>query len=92
MQDELQPQRYFDMYNNVFKTLKQRVIWKTRKEKIIGLPKNVITVKWTPQQEILGKWKICKYSFDYSAYTFFLISAENCNNVAICKKDDINEL
>ncbi|XP_054272570.1 UDP-glycosyltransferase UGT5-like [Macrosteles quadrilineatus] len=54
VQDELQPQEYFDMYNNVFRRLKQRVIWKTRKENILGLPKNVMTLYWAPQQDILA--------------------------------------
>lgn len=52
--DHLQPKTYFEMYTNVFKKLKHRVIWKTRKENIGELPSNVMVVKWAPQQDILG--------------------------------------
>lgn len=56
--DELKPKEYFDVYINIFKRFKQRVIWKTRKENIEGLPKNVLTLKWAPQPDILGNEKL----------------------------------
>ncbi|XP_054256880.1 UDP-glycosyltransferase UGT4-like isoform X1 [Macrosteles quadrilineatus] len=43
--DDIKPKEYFDMYINVFKRFKERVIWKTRKGDIEGLPPNVLTLK-----------------------------------------------
>lgn len=53
--DHMLGKEYFQNYINVFKTLPQRVLWKTRAEKIDNLPKNVMIGKWMPQQDILGK-------------------------------------
>ena len=39
---------------NVFKKLKQKVIWKWETEKMEGLPSNVKLSKWLPQQDILA--------------------------------------
>lgn len=41
---------------NVFKRLKQTVLWKWEEDELDGKPKNVITRKWFPQKEILSKY------------------------------------
>lgn len=40
---------------DLFGSLKQTVIWKYE-EDLPNLPKNVHTLKWAPQQSILGKF------------------------------------
>ncbi len=42
------------MLLNVFKGLKQRVIWKWETEEMADKPDNVKLSKWLPQQDILG--------------------------------------
>lgn len=38
--------------------IKQIVMWKWEDDQLPDLPKNVITRKWFPQNDILGKFKI----------------------------------
>lgn len=49
---------------NVFKKLKQTVLWKWEDEQLQGKPNNLVTRKWFPQKEILGK------SYIYRIYSF----------------------
>lgn len=51
--DHLLPETFFDNFIRVFRQLPQRVLWKTRAN-LTGLPDNVMTAKWVPQQEVLG--------------------------------------
>ncbi|VVD02541.1 unnamed protein product [Leptidea sinapis] len=44
-----------DAFLNVFRTLKQMVLWKWENESIVNKPDNLITQSWFPQREILGK-------------------------------------
>lgn len=48
------PERYRQLFLNVFSKLKQRVIWKWETEQMDGLPSNVKLNKWLPQQDVLG--------------------------------------
>ncbi|KAL1497433.1 hypothetical protein ABEB36_008407 [Hypothenemus hampei] len=42
------------VFINVFKKLKQNVLWKFEDENITDLPENVLIQKWMPQQDILA--------------------------------------
>ena len=42
------------MFLNVFKGLKQKVLWKWETEEMADKPDNVMLSKWLPQQEILA--------------------------------------
>lgn len=46
------------IFINVFKKLKQKVIWKFEDESISGLPDNVLVKSWVPQQDVLGEYNI----------------------------------
>eukprot|EP00095_Tigriopus_kingsejongensis_P011466 maker-scaffold582_size130280-snap-gene-0.21 protein:Tk11466 transcript:maker-scaffold582_size130280-snap-gene-0.21-mRNA-1 annotation:"udp-glucuronosyltransferase 2c1" len=48
------PQAKQDLLKNVFKNLKQRIIWKWETEKMEDQPDNVLLQKWCPQQDILA--------------------------------------
>lgn len=52
--DHQMPSDYFEKFIKAFAKLKQRVLWRTRAEYIAGLPDNVKTTNWVPQQNILG--------------------------------------
>lgn len=52
--DHQMPSDYFEKFIKAFAKLKQRVLWRTRAEYIAGLPDNVKTTNWAPQQNILG--------------------------------------
>lgn len=52
--DQLRSEKYFIMIANVFKTLKQKVLWKSNKQDLENVPGNVKMVKWLPQQDVLG--------------------------------------
>ena len=39
---------------NVFRKLKQKVLWKWETEHMVDKPPNVILHKWLPQQDVLG--------------------------------------
>ncbi|XP_050682127.1 UDP-glycosyltransferase UGT5-like [Leptidea sinapis] len=43
-----------DAFLNVFRTLKQMVLWKWENESIVNKPDNLITQPWFPQREILA--------------------------------------
>ncbi|XP_066137699.1 UDP-glycosyltransferase UGT5-like [Euwallacea fornicatus] len=42
------------IFFNVFKRLKQKILWKFEDENVMGLPKNVFIMSWMPQQDILA--------------------------------------
>lgn len=42
------------VFNNVFRRLKQKVLWKWEKDTMVDQPNNVQLNKWLPQQDILG--------------------------------------
>lgn len=46
------------MFNNVFKKLPQRVLWKIELKQMPDLPSNVMTKKWVPQLNILGNYRM----------------------------------
>lgn len=48
------PEEKKNTFLNVFRKLKQTVIWKWEDDSLIEKPKNVITRKWLPQVEILA--------------------------------------
>lgn len=48
------PKTYFDNFTRVFRRLPQRVVWKTSSQ-LTNLPDNIMTVKWVPQQRVLGQ-------------------------------------
>lgn len=52
--DHHMPYDYFEKFIKAFAKLKQRVLWRTKAEYIAGLPDNVKTTNWAPQQDILG--------------------------------------
>ncbi|XP_055606533.1 UDP-glycosyltransferase UGT5-like [Uranotaenia lowii] len=43
---------------NVFRSLKQRVVWKFEDETVQGLPENVMIKSWLPQSDILAHPKV----------------------------------
>lgn len=49
------PAVYRDVFLKVFGKLEETVLWKWEDNNLPGQPKNVITSKWFPQQDILGK-------------------------------------
>lgn len=48
------PKEKLNMFLNVFKKLKQRILWKWEDDNMPGKPDNVMTAKWLPQTDILG--------------------------------------
>jgi len=53
--DEQRPKEYIDMYLNVFKNIKQKVIWKTNRTLTAEeIPRNVMILEWAPQKDILA--------------------------------------
>lgn len=54
---------------NVFRKLKQTVIWKWEDDNLEDKPNNVVTRKWLPQKEILGKIKNL-LGFTYYCYFY----------------------
>ncbi|XP_066259817.1 UDP-glycosyltransferase UGT5-like [Euwallacea similis] len=42
------------IFFNVFKRLKQKILWKFEDKNVTGLPKNVFIKSWMPQQDILA--------------------------------------
>lgn len=52
------PKEKRDAFLKNFKQLPQNVIWKWESETMEGKPDNVLLSKWTPQFEIICKFKI----------------------------------
>ncbi|KAG8295222.1 UDP-glucuronosyltransferase 1-1 [Homalodisca vitripennis] len=50
----LLPENILKAFVNVFKKLKQNVLWKTDLESIPGLTNNVMLIKWVPQPGVLA--------------------------------------
>ncbi|XP_034479892.1 UDP-glucuronosyltransferase 2C1 isoform X3 [Drosophila innubila] len=48
------PPEKMKIFFNVFKSLKQRILWKFEDEKLPNLPSNVMVQKWMPQTDILA--------------------------------------
>ncbi|XP_044755560.1 UDP-glycosyltransferase UGT5-like [Coccinella septempunctata] len=48
------PKEKIDMFNSVFSSLKQTVLWKWEDENLPGKPDNIIIRKWLPQNDILA--------------------------------------
>nr|XP_036212666.1 UDP-glycosyltransferase UGT5-like [Bactrocera oleae] len=48
------PPAYLKIFIDVFRSMKQRVLWKFENESIINLPPNVMVKKWLPQSDILA--------------------------------------
>lgn len=48
------PAEKFKAMLNVFKRIKQRVLWKWESDKIPDLPSNVMTKQWLPQSDVLA--------------------------------------
>ncbi|XP_021696236.1 UDP-glucuronosyltransferase 2B1 [Aedes aegypti] len=48
------PQDKLDAILNVFRSMKQRIVWKYEDESIKGLPSNVLIKSWMPQNDILA--------------------------------------
>lgn len=48
------PKAKYEAMLNVFRKLKQRVLWKWESDKIPNLPSNVMVQKWMPQADILA--------------------------------------
>lgn len=44
-----------EAFINVFKTMKQKVLWKWETDNFTDKPANVMTSKWFPQQDVLGE-------------------------------------
>lgn len=49
------PKEILQIFVNVFKKLKQRVVWKLETKVPLDIPKNVLVTKWVPQPGVLGK-------------------------------------
>lgn len=48
------PEKSLQVFLNVFRRLKQRVLWKWEDDQIPNLPSNVLVQKWMPQNDILA--------------------------------------
>lgn len=48
------PAAYLKIFLDVFRSMKQRVLWKFENESITNLPPNVMVKKWMPQSDILA--------------------------------------
>uniref|UniRef100_W8ASC2 UDP-glucuronosyltransferase 2B15 n=1 Tax=Ceratitis capitata TaxID=7213 RepID=W8ASC2_CERCA len=48
------PAEYLKIFLDVFRSMKQRVLWKFENESIANLPANVMVKKWMPQSDILA--------------------------------------
>lgn len=55
------PKEKVAIFLNVFKKLKQRVIWKWEDDKLADKPANVLISNWLPQNDILGKGILLYY-------------------------------
>lgn len=51
------PEKYILTFVNVFKKLKQKVMWKWIAEKPSNLSDNVMIRDWFPQSDVLGKYR-----------------------------------
>ena len=54
---------------NVFSRLKQRVLWKWP-QPMSDAPPNVKLLKWIPQQDVLGLFKVCYNKHVKQAHSF----------------------
>lgn len=54
LKSSMMPEEKMNIFLNVFKKLKQRVLWKFETELPEKLP-NLMVSKWLPQADILGK-------------------------------------
>lgn len=61
--DHRMPSEFYQQFIRVFKNLRQRVLWKTRRENITNIPENVYITKWVPQQDVLGKSNVQTLKF-----------------------------
>lgn len=52
------PKEILQIFVNVFKKLKQRVVWKLQTKVPLDIPKSVLVTKWVPQPGVLGKYSI----------------------------------
>ncbi|XP_053964603.1 UDP-glucosyltransferase 2-like [Anastrepha ludens] len=48
------PDAYLKIFLDVFRSMKQRVLWKFENESVVNLPPNVMVKKWMPQSDILA--------------------------------------
>ena len=55
------PEKYFEIFTQVFGNLPYKVIWKYENERK-DIPKNVYIRKWLPQQDVLGMYVVLEES------------------------------
>lgn len=60
--DHRMPAEFYQKFIRVFKSLRQRVLWKTRRENLTNIPENVYVTKWVPQQDVLGKYNFRNFT------------------------------
>ena len=53
---QLVPRSHIKTLTNVFKSMPQRILWKSDIERIDDLPPNVKLASWLPQQDVLGSY------------------------------------
>ena len=57
------PEYLINIFFDAVKDLNVRFLWRWDKEPPENLPSNVLTRKWFPQQDLLGKLTGCNNSF-----------------------------
>lgn len=57
VKDSTLPREKLDELLSTFRKLPLRVLWKWDGEPIENLPRNVMTMRWLPQYDVLSKYK-----------------------------------
>lgn len=66
------PKEKSKIFLNVFRKLKQRVLWKWEDDNMEDKPDNVMIGKWLPQNDILGNYNVYfVYLSTYDSIIFF---------------------
>jgi len=72
------PDEVIEVFINVLKKLKQKVMWKWNSKNLPKLPDQVMVSDWFPQPDILGNYNYYNYSeIDYSTPKMYLLGHPN---------------
>lgn len=69
------PNTTLEVFINVFKKLKQKVIWKLNSTDFPQLPTHIMVDNWLPQSDILGKYNIILLSSVNYTFSFLTLLA-----------------
>lgn len=62
------PKEKSKIFLNVFRKLKQRVLWKWEDDNIENKPDNVMIGEWLPQNDILGNYNLYSVNSNLPSY------------------------